>query len=90
MNRSQLIAAIAKDANLTRAQARAALLSFLGNVEMALKEGEQVRLQGFGTFAVQERPQQEGRNPLTGKPIKIPPRRVARFRSGKALKKAIN
>ena len=90
MTKQELVNAIARDADLTRAQARAALEAFLQEVEEALKAGEKVSLVGFGSFVAQERPERDGLSPRTGKPIKIPPRRVARFRPGASLKKAIN
>ena len=90
MNKGDLVAAIAGDADLTKAQAQAAVDSFLGNVEAVLQRGGKVTLVGFGTFSVSERSAREGRNPQTGQPIRIPAKNVARFTPGKALKDAIN
>ncbi len=90
MNKGDLIAAISKDANLTKADAQAAVDSFLGNVEKVLKKGDKVTLVGFGTFAVSKRSARTGRNPQTGKAIKIPAKKVPRFTPGKALKDAVN
>ena len=90
MNKGELIDAIAKDAGITKAQAQAALDSVVNNVTSALKGGQKVTLVGFGTFGVSERSAREGRNPQTGKPIKIPAKNVAKFTPGKALKDAIN
>ncbi|MFQ5740123.1 MAG: HU family DNA-binding protein [Acidobacteriota bacterium] len=90
MNKGDLVAEVAKDAEITRAQAQAAVDSFLANVESALKAGDKVTLVGFGTFSVSERSARTGRNPQTGKPIQIAAKQVARFTPGKALKDAIN
>jgi DNA-binding protein HU-beta len=90
MNKGELIDAIAKDAGISKAQAQAALDSVVGNVTKALKKGQKVTLVGFGTFGVSKRAAREGRNPQTGKPIKIPSKTVAKFTPGKALKDAIN
>ena len=90
MNKGELVAAMAKDAGISRAEAQAAMDSFLDNISGALKQGDKVTLVGFGTFAVSDRAARTGRNPQTGKPIKIPAKRVPRFTAGKALKDAIN
>ncbi len=90
MNKGDLIAAIAKDAELTKAQAQAAVDSFLNNIEKVLKKGNKVTLVGFGTFQVSKRAARTGRNPQTGKSIKIPAKKVPRFTPGKALKDAVN
>ena len=76
MTKQALVDAIAKDAELTKAQARAALEAFVQEVKRALREGEKVSLVGFGTFVAQERPARDGWSPRTGKPIKIPPKKV--------------
>lgn len=89
MNKGELVEAIAKDAKITRGQARDALGSFVKNVQKALKKGDSVSLVGFGTFKSSKRAARSGRNPQTGKPIKIPAKKVARFSPGKALKEAI-
>lgn len=89
MNKGELIEAIANDANLTKAQAQAALDAFVSNVQKSLKSGDKVTLVGFGTFSASTRAARMGRNPQTGQPIRIPERRVAKFSAGKALKEAI-
>jgi len=89
MNKGELIEAIANDANLTKAQAQAALDAFVSNVQKSLKSGDKVTLVGFGTFSASTRAERMGRNPQTGQPIRIPARRVAKFSAGKALKEAI-
>ena len=89
MNKGELIAAVANDANITKAQAQAAMDAFVSNVQKALKSGDKVTLVGFGTFSASTRAARMGRNPQTGQPIQIPKRRVAKFSAGKALKAAI-
>ncbi len=89
MNKGELIEAVANDANITKAQAQAAMDAFVSNVQKALKSGDKVTLVGFGTFSSSTRAARMGRNPQTGQPIQIPQRRVAKFSAGKALKAAI-
>ncbi len=89
MNKAELVEAIAKDAKITKSQAQDALNSFTKNVEKSLKKGKKVTLVGFGTFSTSKRAARTGRNPQTGKPIRIPARRVARFAPGKALKDSV-
>ncbi len=89
MNKAELVEAIAKDAKITKSQAQDALDSFTKNVEKSLKKGKKVTLVGFGTFSTSKRAARTGRNPQTGKPIRIPARRVARFAPGKALKDSV-
>ena len=89
MNKGELIEAVANDANITKAQAQAAMDAFTSNVKKALKSGDKVTLVGFGTFSASTRAARMGRNPQTGQPIQIPKRRVAKFSAGKALKNAI-
>jgi len=90
MNKSQLADAIVKDAGITKAQAMSAVDSVVANITKALKAKDKVVLVGFGTFATSTRAAREGRNPLTGAPLKIPARKVAKFVPGKALKDTIN
>ena len=90
MNKGELVDAVAKDAGISKSEAQAAVDSVVDNVTAALKQGSKVTLVGFGTFATSDRSAREGRNPQTGKPIKIPAKKVAKFAPGKALKDAIN
>lgn len=90
MNKSDLINAMAEDAGITKAAARKSLESFLGNVEKTLKKGDRVSLVGFGSWSVAHRAAREGRNPQTGKTIKIAAKNVVRFRPGSALKDSVN
>ena len=89
MNKGELIEAIANDASITKAQARAALDAFVSNLQSSLKSDEKVTLVGLGTFSASTRGERTGRNPQTGEPIRIPARRVAKFSAGRALKDAI-
>ena len=86
MNKSQLIDKIAAGADISKAAAGRALDAIIASVTESLKEGDDVALVGFGTFAVKER----GRNPQTGKEITIAAAKVPSFRAGKALKDAVN
>ncbi|MGN5140295.1 nucleoid-associated protein HU-beta [Aeromonas sp. 164P] len=90
MNKSQLIDKIADGADISKAAAGRALDAFIDTVGEALKEGDQVALVGFGTFAVRERAARSGRNPQTGATIEIAAGKVPAFKAGKALKDAVN
>jgi DNA-binding protein HU-beta len=90
MNKAELVARVAKDTGLTKADSLRALDAVLDNVARTLKKGEKVTLVGFGTFAVGRRRARTGRNPQTGAPIKIAARRVPRFSAGKDLKDLIS
>lgn len=90
MNKSELIDAIAKEADISKAAATRALDGAVKAVKTSLKKGGQVTLVGFGTFYVGKRVARSGRNPRTGATIKIKAARVPKFRAGKALKDAVN
>lgn len=90
MNKTELIDAIAADADLSKAAAGRALEAAVKAVQTALKKGGTVTLVGFGTFYVGKRAARNGRNPRTGAAIKIKSAKVPKFRAGKALKDAIN
>jgi len=85
MNKGELIDAIAAEAGLTKADAGKALNAFTENVTKSLKSGNNVQLIGFGTFSISARAARTGRNPQTGKEIKIAAKKVAKFKAGKAL-----
>lgn len=89
MNKSDLINKIADDAKLTKVQAQAALNSFLDSSAKALKKGDKVILVGFGTFSVASRAARTGRNPQTGKEIKIAAKKVVKFKPGSELSSSI-
>jgi DNA-binding protein HU-beta len=90
MNKAELIDAIAKSADLTKADAGRALDGMIDAITTALKNGETVSLVGFGSFGVKERAERQGRNPQTKKPITIKAARIPSFKAGKALKDAVN
>jgi DNA-binding protein HU-beta len=90
MNKLELVEHIATAAELTKVSAASALEAMLDGIEKTLKKGEEVRLVGFGTFSVRERAAGKGRNPATGKEIKIAASRNARFKPGAKLKDALN
>lgn len=90
MNKTELIESIAKDAGISKAEAGRVVDAFTDSVTAALKKGESVTLIGFGTFKVSQRAARTGRNPQTGKEIKIAARKSPAFTSGKALKDAVN
>ncbi|QNJ98572.1 HU family DNA-binding protein [Constantimarinum furrinae] len=90
MNKSDLIDGMAEDAGITKAAAKKALESFLGNVEKSLKKGKRVSLVGFGSWSVSRRAAREGRNPQTGKTIKIAAKNVVKFKAGSDLQNSVN
>ena len=90
MNKTELVAAIAEQTQLSRKDAEAALKAFIDVVSEELKKGEKVQLVGFGTFEVSERAAREGRNPATGEAMTIKASKSPKFKAGKALKDAIN
>jgi DNA-binding protein HU-beta len=85
MNKADLVAKIADDAELSKTQANAALDAFTEAVTKTLKGGGKVTLVGFGTFSVSKREARTGRNPQTGAAIKIKAKKVAKFKAGKEL-----
>ncbi len=90
MNKSELIDAIAKSADISKAAATRALDATIESVKKSLKKGDLVTLVGFGTFYVGKRAARTGRNPRTGAAIKIKAAKVPKFRAGKGLKDAVN
>jgi DNA-binding protein HU-beta len=89
MTKGELIANISKEAKITKAAAEKALNSFTSNVTKALKKGDKLTLTGFGTFMVAKRKARSGRNPRTGKEIKIAATKVAKFKPGNKLKETV-
>jgi DNA-binding protein HU-beta len=85
MNKKDLISAIAADAKLTQAEAKKALDTIISVTSGALKKGNRVGLVGFGSFTVVKRAARKGRNPRTGKEIKIAAKKVVKFRAGSGL-----
>jgi DNA-binding protein HU-beta len=89
MTKADLIAAVAKEASIAKVAAEKALNAFTSSVTKALKKGEKLTLTGFGTFSVTKRGARTGRNPQTGKEIKIPARKVPKFKAGSLLRSAV-
>lgn len=90
MNKTELVAAIAQETQLSKKDAEAAVKAFIDVVSEELKKGEKVQLVGFGTFEVSERAAREGRNPQTGETMTIAASKAPKFKAGKALKDMIN
>ena len=90
MNKTELVAAVAEQADISKKDAEKALKAFVDVVTEEMKKGEKLQLVGFGTFEVSERAAREGRNPQTGKTMKIEACKAPKFKAGKALKDAVN
>ncbi len=90
MNKTELVAAMAEQAELSKKASEKALKAFIDVVTEELKKGEKIQLVGFGTFEVTERAAREGRNPLTGEKMQIKASKAPKFKAGKALKDAVN
>ncbi|MFP4370060.1 MAG: HU family DNA-binding protein [Bacteroidota bacterium] len=90
MNKTDLINAVADDAEMTKVQAEKAIKSVLDNISGELSNGGNVTLIGFGTFSVMERSERMGKNPQTGESIKIPAKRVPKFKPGKQLSEMVS
>ena len=90
MNKTELVAAIANQAGLSKKDAEGALKAFIDAVTKELKKGGKVQLVGFGTFEVVKRAAREGVNPLTKQPMKIAASKAPKFKAGKALKDTVN
>lgn len=90
MNKTELVAAVAEQAGLSKKDAEAAVKAFTDVVAEALKAGDKIQLVGFGTFEVSERAAREGRNPRTGETMTIEASKTPKFKAGKALKDMVN
>lgn len=90
MNKNDLVAAVASRTGLSKSDAAKAVDGVVSAITSALQRGSEVRLVGFGTFSVSRRAATTGRNPRTGERIQIPASNVPKFKSGKALKSAVN
>ena len=90
MNKTELVAAIAEQAEISKKDAEKALKAFTDVVAEELKKGEKIQLVGFGTFEVSERAAREGRNPKTGEARTIAASKTTKIKAGKALKDSIN
>jgi DNA-binding protein HU-beta len=89
VNKSELIERIAEEAEVPKSEAHKHFEAFEQVVTEALKDGEEVRITGFGKFSVRERKAREGRNPQTGEKLKIAAQKVPAFSAGNALKEAV-
>ncbi|MCO6391965.1 DNA-binding protein HU [Aliihoeflea aestuarii] len=90
MNKNELIAAVAEEASLSKADAQSAVDAVFSTISGELKKGGDVRLVGFGNFSVSRREASTGRNPQTGAEVQIPARNVPKFSAGKGLKDNVN
>ena len=90
MKKTELVAAIAEHAELSKKDAEKALKAFTDIVTDEMKKGEKVQIVGFGTFDVSERAAREGRNPSSGEPVMIAASRIPKFKASKALKDTVN
>ena len=90
MNKSELIEHIAKNADISKAQATRALDETMGAIKQTLRRGGAVNLLGFGTFYIGKRAARMGRNPRNGMPLRIKEQKVPKFKAGKGLKEAVN
>ncbi len=90
MNKQELVSEVAKKADLPKTKAQAAVEAIFDTIKTTLKKGGEVRLVGFGTFAVAKRAATQGRNPRTGEKINIPASKQPKFKAGKELKEAVN
>ena len=89
MTKAELITRIAGEVKISKASAERAINAFTNSVTKALKKGDKLALTGFGTFSVAKRRARTGRNPQTGKAIKIPARKVVKFKAGNLLKSSV-
>ena len=89
MNKGDLVAKIAKEADITKAKAELAFNAHWNAIKASLKKGNKVTIVGMGTFSVAKRKARSGRNPQTGAVIRIPARKVPKFTAGSELKKAV-
>lgn len=90
MNKQDLIGAVAETAGVTKAEAGKVIEAVFETITNTLKKGDEVRMVGFGTFAVTKRKASTGRNPRTGEPMKIKASAQPKFKAGKSLKDAVN
>jgi DNA-binding protein HU-beta len=90
MNKGELIDAIASHAKITKADAGRALEATIESIEKSLKKGDRISLVGFGSFTISKRSARTGRNPQTGKEIKIAAKKVVKFKAGAELAKKVN
>ena len=90
MNKSELIEAIAQQANLSLKDASSIIATILDTMTETLAVGENIEIRGFGSFVIKEYESYQGRNPKTGEVINVPPKRLPFFKVGKELKERVN
>ena len=90
MTKPELVKSVAQKSGLKQKEAESAVDAFVEAIIQAAKEGDEVKIPGFGSFAVVERAARQGKNPQTGEPIAIPARKAVVFRAGKGLKSVVN
>jgi len=90
MNKTQLIAAVAETASISKKDAEVAVTAVIDSIIKSLSEGEKVQIAGFGTFEVRERGERIGRDPRTSAEITIPASKAPAFKAGRALKESVN
>ena len=90
MNKTELIAAVAEKAEISKKDAEKAVQALVDTITEEMVKGEKVQLVGFGTFEVSERAAREGRNPRSGESVTIAASKSPKFKAGKALKDAVN
>ena len=90
MNKSDLIAAVAAKTGETKKSAETSINAIIDVIAATLKKGDKIQLVGFGSFEVRQRAARKGRNPQTGKELKIAAKKAPVFKAGKALKDAVN
>ena len=90
MNKTQLIAAVAEAASISKKDAETAVTAVIASITKSLAEGEKVQIAGFGTFEVRERGERVGRDPRTSEEITIPASKAPAFKAGRALKDSVN
>ncbi len=90
MIKADLINEIAKEMNISKQEAETGVNLFFQTIKEALLKGEEIELRGFGSFRFRQRGARAGRNPRTGEPVKVPPKKVLYFKPSKLLKNMIN
>jgi len=90
MIKVDIINKIAKELNITKQDAESGVNMFFKTIKGALKEGEEIELRGFGSFRFRQRDARSGRNPRTGEPVNVPPKKVLYFKPSRLLKDMIN
>ncbi len=90
MIKADLIKKLSKDMNITKQEAEKGVNIFFDTIKEAIKNGEEIELRGFGSFRIRNRSSRSGRNPRTGKPVKVPAKKVIYFKPSKILRQMIN